>query len=278
MKRSNLPFLVPVILLVIALAGFAIYYIQANSAIAAANNTANTLGQQVAILQSQLQAANLQSSAAQTQLSTVTAQLYAAKSQLSSANATAASYKDNVASYQSQITAIQGNITSYQSQMKSLQDDVSSYKSQVTSLQDQVTLLNDELKSTANANVVDLQNQVSTLMQQVQSLEDVTKLNSVSVKADLVSITQGQTQNLKLVSFTADYAGYVVVAGQSSSPDTFINLQDSFTGYPLNDYKYPFGANTSLVIPVLPGQIDIYFYNSVPGAVATAVVTIKYYY
>ncbi len=173
-------------------------------------------------------------------------------------------------SYKGQITALQGDVASYKSQVTSLQTDISSYKSQVASLQSQ-------LQSSASGNISALQDQVLSLLVQNQDLTDISKLTKVSVKADQVAINQSG-RGLPVAKFTADYAGYVLVSGQSTASDSYITVEDSFPGYPLNTYNYPFGTSATLVIPVLPGTITVTYGIPISGGASTGTISVRYYY
>ncbi len=263
-------FWVMAVLFIIAVTGFVYYYFSATAAISATDDTISTLRVQVLTLQGQLTSVNSQLATQQSQLSAANSQVPPLQNSLSSAKSQISSLQNDVSSYKGQVSVLQGDISSYKSQVTSLQTDISSYKSQVASLQSQ-------LQSSASANISALQDQVLSLLLQNQDLTDISKLTKVSVKADQVAINQSG-RGLPVAKFTADYAGYVLVSGQSTASDSYITVEDSFPGYPLNTYNYPFGTSATLVIPVLPGTVTVTYGIPISGGASTGTISVRYYY
>jgi hypothetical protein len=65
-------------------------------------------------------------------------------------------------------------------------------------------------------------------------------------------------QDFEIASFSVRYAGYLTINGTSTSSGFYVIVTDSFGGYPLDGYQYQFGSGTSLIVPVLPGQVTLY--------------------
>ncbi len=154
----------------------------------------------------------------------------------------------------SELASLQGQITQLQDQIASLQGQVNSDASQINSLQGQVTTLQNEL-----------------------SLQVMTTEYQNTIEG-----TDGQPTYL--VSFTAQYAGYLEVTGTSNNQNLFFTASDSFSGYPLASYQYAFGYGTTLYVPILPGQVTVYV--SAPcgilgcflqGGSFSATLTVSYY-
>ncbi|MBI4283704.1 MAG: hypothetical protein HY663_04460 [Chloroflexi bacterium] len=123
---------------------------------------------------------------------------------------------------------------------------------------------------TANALATSLQNQIT-------SLQAITNLSASTALVSLASVNATASANATVASFTASYAGYLSISGNSSSASAYIAVTDSFIGYPYNSNHYPFGtANVTLTIPVLPGTVAILF--GVPSDNATAIITATYNY
>jgi hypothetical protein len=85
-------------------------------------------------------------------------------------------------------------------------------------------------------------------------------------------------QSSLVATFQVDYAGYIVVSGTSTALTGYIRVTDSYSGYPYDYYIYPFGTGTRLIIPVLPGTIEVYFGNTNLSGGVTATISIVYYY
>lgn len=271
MKSIGRPFLILLLILILTVAGFVYYYLQAAAAIATANTTAFTLSEQVSRLQSQVSLANSQIASVQGQLASTSSLLSAMQGQLAAANTQASSLQKDIAAYQSQVASLQGNVSSYKSQVSSLQGDITLYQSQVSSLRDQ-------LAASSAANISALQAQVAALQGQNHELTDIANLAKVVTKADRAEINQLPGHQYTIVTFTADYAGYITISGQTTSTDIYFTVTDSFPGYPHNDTRYPFVSNATLVVPVLPGTITVYYNNANPNAPSTGIMGVKYYY
>lgn len=278
MKSIGRPFLGILLILILTVAGFIYYYLQASAASTAANAITFTLNEQVSRLQGQFAATNAQVATVQSQLSSANSLLATMQSQLAFANAQVSSLQRDIAGYQSQlasanaqVSSLQKDITGDQSRIASLQGDINSYKSQIASLQDQ-------LASGQAADVAALRAQVATLQAQNQDLTAIVNLTRVATKADFVGINQLAGHQYTVASFTADYAGYITIGGQTSSPDIYITVTDSYPGYPYNDYRYPFTSGTTLTVPVLPGSITVFYNNANPNALSTGLIGVRYYY
>jgi hypothetical protein len=196
------------------------------------------------------------------QLSDVQADLATAQSNLSQSNADLAAAQQNLNTVLDDRDLILKQLDETEDDLTAAQDQLESANSLITTLQSQVTTL---------------ESQVTPLQNQIDQLQDITDLSLYSVKADAVTIHQISGATSNIVSFIADYAGYIVVSGTSTTVDGYIYLTASFEGYPYDYYKLYFSTGTTLKIPVLPGTINVYFINSdLLGA--TAVITVTYYY
>ncbi|MDO8567739.1 MAG: hypothetical protein Q7R57_03375 [Dehalococcoidales bacterium] len=270
MKGLGRPFLIIFLILVLVVAAFIYYYVRASALIASADAATYSLNVSVSNLQSQLSSANAQVSAFQNQINTAYSQLASAQGQLSTANATISSLQSQVSSYKSQAASLQSEVDSYKSQLSSIQNDVNSYKSQIASLQGQLTAAN-------AANITALEAQVVSLQQQNQNLTDITNLKNVLVVTDALTVNQQYAAPYTIGTFTAPYAGYITIGGQTTSPDIYITVTDSFPNYPV-EARYQFGTGTTLNIPVLPGTVTVYYHNANGAGISTGTVGVRYYY
>ncbi len=154
----------------------------------------------------------------------------------------------------------------------------------ISDLEGQVSSLGNQLES-ANNQVIALQVQLSTADAQMSSLESqigdlqsILGLSQSSVEASSVVINQGAREVSPVVIFVADYAGYIVVSGTSTTTNGYIMVTDSFSGYPYNNTPHSFGTGSAWLIPVLPGTVSVYFGNTNLINGATATLSVTYYY
>ena len=126
--------------------------------------------------------------------------------------------------------------------------------------------------STANDEVASLQNNVA-------SLQNIVNLSQSSVEANSSTINQPAGSSTAVVTFLAHYSGYIVVSGTSTTDKGYAMLEDSNTKYTFNDIKFFFSSGAiNQTIPVLTGNITVYFGNTNPFVGATATLTVTYYY
>jgi hypothetical protein len=171
---------------------------------------------------------------------------------------------------QTALAAAQDDIKSYQSEISSMQDEITNYESQVADYKSQITPLQSQLEI-ANNQAIGLQNQIDRFV-------EIVHLSRYSTEADAVTITMATSAKASVVSFHADYAGYIVISGTSSTFYGVIFVEESFDGYPFDDYQYDFGKGATLVVPVLPGTITVYFAATLWSGLISATITVDYYY
>jgi len=184
------------------------------------------------------------------------------REQLSEVQADLTTARDNLDKSNSDLATAQQN-------MNMVIDDRDSILKQLDQTETDLTTAQDQLESA--------ESQITTLQSQNDFLQEIVNLTQYSTKADAVIIPQAPNVNENVVSFIADYAGYVVVSGTSSTINTYIRVEDSFPGYPYREYRHYFSTGTTLKIPVLPGTISVYLMNNDPVG-ATATITVIYYY
>jgi len=175
----------------------------------------------------------------------------------------------NISRAESEISSLKSQLSSANSQVSSLEGQLSSANSQVSSLEGQL--------SSANSQVSSLEEAVTSLQSQNSNLQNIVNL-SQSLAQDTVTLNQNFGQSSLVATFQADYAGYIVISGTSTALTGYIRVTDSFGGYPYNYYIYPFGTGTRLIIPVLPGTIEVYFGNTNLSGGVTATISVVYYF
>ncbi len=190
----------------------------------------------------------------------------------------------DVSGNQSQVSSLQSQLAAVDSQLKTLQNQASSSQSLVTSLQNQLATYksqNDSLQgkiALSDSQITNFQSQIASLQNANNELNSILNLSKFSVKANALTIYQNASASSLVASFPADYAGYIVVTGASTTATGYLTVTNSFSGYPYNNYDYYFGANSTVLIPVLPGVVSVYFGNHNVTGPVSATLTVTYYY
>ncbi|MHB8567613.1 MAG: hypothetical protein ACYC7D_13465 [Nitrososphaerales archaeon] len=155
----------------------------------------------------------------------------------------------------SEIGYLQNLISALDKNISSVQSSESYYLSEASSL-------NSDLAA---------QSSINSRLQSFLSLQ-----NSTAV-ADKVHVRQSAYQSTLIGTFSANYAGYVLVNGTSSTSNGYIQFSDSYPGYPSYS-SLSFGTGfTTILIPVLPGSVSIYFGNTNFFSSVTANISVFYF-
>ena len=255
-RLSNKPFLAVSIALLVVVAAFVVYLVLSLGTISDRNASVSDLQGQV--------------TSARSQISDLQAQVSSVKSELSSIKAQVSSLQNDASTYKSQISTLQSQLSSANAQVASLQSQLSSANAQVASLQSQL--------SSANAQVASLQSQLSSANAQVASLQSIVSLSKSQTLVNMLTVNQGPGEISLVVSFQADYAGYIVVSGTSTTNSGYISVLDTWPNYPFNGYSYEFGTGMNRTILVMPGTVRVSFGNGNTSNGATATLTVTYYY
>ena len=173
------------------------------------------------------------------------------------------SARSQISDLQAQVSSVKSELSSIKAQVSSLQNDASTYKSQISTLQSQL--------SSASA-------QVSSLQSQNSSLQSIVSLSKSQTLVNMLTVNQGPGEISLVVSFQADYAGYIVVSGTSTTNSGYISVLDTWPNYPFNGYSYEFGTGMNRTILVMPGTVRVSFGNGNTSNGATATLTVTYYY
>jgi hypothetical protein len=133
--------------------------------------------------------------------------------------------------------------------------------------------------SSANSDLSAANDKVASLQNKVASLQNIVDLSQSSVELNSFTVNQPAGARTAVVTFPANYSGYIVVSGTSTTDKGYAMLEDSNTKYTFNDMKFFFsGGAINQTIPVLPGNITVYFGNTNPFIGATATLTVTYHY
>jgi len=124
-----------------------------------------------------------------------------------------------------------------------------------------------------------LRNQVQTLQSEVRNLQNIVNLRESVTYWHDQPINEGPGGYYSF-SFTANYAGYVIVNVLSSTTSNTwvqIKIYNPSTGT-IESQKYTVGYSGTVYFPVLPGTVTIYIGNSNLINGASQTVTITYVY
>ena len=194
--------------------------------------------------------------------------------QISALSATVAANTLKIANLTAQVQSLQAIVDALTAGYTQANATIASLNAQVASLNSQISSL--------NAQITQLQSQNADLM-------DIIALNKVTVQVPTTTFhTNGSTT---VISFSADYAGYVIVTMTAASDfahegievnNTFASSINSpyYTGIimPGEGFFYAFsGVPDAQVFPVVPGIVTVYLQTS-DLSDQTATLTVTYYY
>ena len=133
--------------------------------------------------------------------------------------------------------------------------------------------------SSVNSKLSTANDEVASLQSKAASLQNIVSLSQSSVELNLFTVNQPAGSKTAVVTFPANYSGYIVVSGTSTTNNGYAMIEDSNAKYTFNAMKFVFsGGAINQTIPVLPGNITVYFGNTNPFVGATATLTVTYYY
>lgn len=146
----------------------------------------------------------------------------------------------------------------------------------ISSLNNNIASDNSSISSQQNT-ITNNQTQINNLQKQISNLQNELNLLVSSTEANAVTINQTAGESTSIVSFSANYAGFIFVSGTTTTSNGYIKVTDTANGYP-NYPGYTFKTGDTWVIPILPGTITVSFANSNSVNGVTATITVIYYY
>jgi len=156
---------------------------------------------------------------------------------------------------------------------------------QISSLQSQVSNLNTQVQNLQGENNA-LQSSVNNAQNQPNPLQPIVNLQESTIEANSVPVN---TKCATVVtSFSAQYAGYLLVTGTTSTSSSYLILVEFFhpyiDGQNLTNvvYELASGSNT-VIIPVTDGFVNLLFTNHPFGnncgsQTASGTFSVQYYY
>jgi hypothetical protein len=189
-----------------------------------------------------------------------------------------------VAEKDAQLTAVNNQIATLNNRVTGLTADLVTLNATIAPVKSQLALTLDQLK-TANAYIDTVQQKIASATAEAaalktdnERLQSIVRLNESSIKTTALTIHQKAATVSEVVSFNAEYAGYIVVSGTSSAPTGYILVTDDNPNFPFSTYKYYFSSGSVFSVPVLPGTIGVFFGNSEKENEYNATLTVTYYY
>ena len=183
-----------------------------------------------------------------------------------------------------QLAAANGQVSALNAKVAALQNDLTALNATIAPTKSQLELTLGQLK-TANAYIDTVQSQIANVTAQNVALRSennkllsIVRLNESSVKATSLTIHQNAGVVSSVVSFTAEYAGYVTISGTSSAPTGYVLVTDDNPLFPYNTTKYQVVNSASFSVPVLPGTIGVYFGNTEKENEFNGTFSVTYYY
>ncbi len=165
-------------------------------------------------------------------------------------------------------------IASLNAQLQQNSQTIAGLNSRISSLDSQVASLN-----SSTSNVALLQNQISSLQAQLANYENILSFNAsgafLNQDFSMEPSTNDTIWNQPTSNF--QYAGYVTVALQSSSPTTFVELSYNSFGITY-DNVITVGTNGTASFPILPGNVIISLGNNEISNNVTGSVSATYYF
>jgi hypothetical protein len=208
------------------------------------------------------------------------AQIKDQQNQLSLADSQVKSLEEKLSKTDSEKANLQDQVLSANVKVLGMNDQISSLRTQITALDNQIAILQTktDMIPGLEKQSSDLTNQLEQANKQISSFMGSTGLTKSSTEmfAENIDVPAGAVPIIH--EMTVNSAGYLQISAAPSTINSFFKVKDTFTGYPYNDNLYMLDAGGTLIIPILPGNITIYYGNAKPGEGVSAVVTIKYYY
>jgi TolA-binding protein len=179
------------------------------------------------------------------------------------------------AKLQATISNLTSQVSSLSSQNSKLQASVNSLNSQIASLSSQIAGLNAQI-ATAQSQITNLQSSLSNLSSIIslsKSIQIANDIYVVETPGDLVPF---------VTTFVAHYAGFIVVSGYTNAANGTIEIDETlsstgYSGQSYSFYSYSFSGHFSVILPILPGQVNVRF-GSFDATYDSANVSVVYYF
>jgi uncharacterized coiled-coil protein SlyX len=197
--------------------------------------------------------------------------------------------RSTVSSLQAQVAADEVKITLLTAKDTAANQTIASLNSQVTTLTGQVNSDNSQISS-LNSQIANYESQISTLQTQVDTLTAEANLSDSTLLVSSQQFQTGTSGQVQVISFTANYSGYVVIDATAASDYTHegvavqimyaSNIKGGYSGIfiPATGHFYEFSGIPDLPsFPVVPGTVTVYLATA-DTTPQTATISVTYYY
>jgi len=289
-RRAAIP-LVPValvVVIVIIAGAFGYYFITASgtissqsSQISSQSSVVSAQSNQISSLGSVVSSQSSQVSTQSAQISSQSGQISAQTAQIATQAALIAADNTQIANLTSKVNSLKMQVAADQAKIQTLTTGYAVANATITSLNSQIASLNTEISA--------LDSQIAGLQAQVSILQSITGLSSSTTEVNAQFFYT--TGNALVVTFTANYAGYVAMTVTSASDYSneggtihityALNVNSPYYSgiyIPSQGFFYPFGGiPDTLIFPVTPGTITLYLGTS-DLTQQSATLSVIYYY
>lgn len=256
-KHDWIPFYVSLILLVILAAVFTFAYFQLTARITDNNNSVTELQGKLALVQSDL-------SAADSRLISLTSQLSGLTETLVNNDSKFVSIDTQLSSAKTQLTQYSQDLENINAQITDLKGQNTTSGSQITTLQTQLDAMKSQLASALNT-ITTLQNQVAAQQSTINSLSQAIAYSTALFSR---TISQAPGTNTLVYTFTPSYSGLLVINGTSNTVTAYILVVNNTNG---TSSTYNFGTGTTVYAQLIANNnYSVYFGNRNTAGTITA--------
>jgi hypothetical protein len=196
-------------------------------------------------------------------------------------------YRDassGLAAKDAQLAAAAGQVSTLNAKVAALNIDLASLNATIAPTKSQLELTLNQLRianayiDTVRAESSNATAEADALKTENNRLQRIIDLKESSVKAENLTVNQKFGVRSSVISFTADYAGYIVVTATSSAQTGYAIVTDDNPWYPFNTLEHPIVNGSTFSIPVLPGTVGVYFGNKEKQNDYNGTFSVTYYY
>jgi cytoskeletal protein RodZ len=192
---------------------------------------------------------------------------------------------EELAARDTQLVVANSQVSTLNAKVSSLQNDLTAAKASIASLNGTVALLQEEVVAANayyDANSALIANATATiasLKSENTRLQRAIDMKDFSVVADSITVHQVAGAVSNVISFNANYAGYIVVSATSSAPSGYALVTDDNPNFAAFDtIEYPILSGSSFSVPVLPGTVGVFLGNREKINEYNGTFTVTYYY
>lgn len=212
--------------------------------------------------------------------------LAALSSSYNASQASLAATKSNLTSAQTHTQIILEKIQDLNSTLQSQNSTIQNQNSTIASLMANITALQSEMNSSEgvfsalNNTISDLKAQaasqdttISGLQSQDTTLSTILGLKNSTTETNNQQFNETPAGSTTIASFYVPYAGYVSVSGTTNSTGARIAVSDTGVSQQI---AFNFSSGSTLIVPVLPGTVDVYLENQNTNSSISGILTVNY--